>query len=116
MTVLNPNLEIHELIVIPRNYLSSQTLTVSLRDEQTNLSFTYTPESVTFDFYDLVLISIVMPCIYENGFFEMTIRNNLNEIIYKDRVFCTSQSLNTYSINNGAYDTLNTNNNDYIVL
>lgn len=116
MTVLNPNIEIHELIIIPRNYLSSQTLTVALRDEQTNDSFTYTPESTIFNFYDLVSVSIILPCLYENGFFEMTIRNNLDQIIYKDRVFCTSQNLNTYSINNGAYNTLNTNNNDYIVL
>jgi hypothetical protein len=116
MTVLNPNNQAKDLKIIPHNFTSTERLTVSLRDEQTNESFTYTPVSVTFDFFDLVKINIFLPCLYNDGFFEMTVRNDLSEIIYKDRVFCTDQDLNTYTVNQGQYNALNTNNNDYIVL
>ena len=37
------------------------------------------------------------------------------EIVYKDKIFCTSQNLDNYSINNGDY-TQHSSNNDYITL
>lgn len=41
---------------------------------------------------------------------------NTNEVIYKDRIFCTNQSTATYSINNNAYSEPIIDNNDYITI
>jgi hypothetical protein len=41
---------------------------------------------------------------------------NTNEVIYKDRIFCTNQSKATYSINNLEYTLPNIDNNDYITI
>jgi hypothetical protein len=46
---------------------------------------------------------------------------NGNTVIYKDRVFCTDQTVNQtnndyYSVNSGEYTTENSYDNDYIIL
>ena len=53
----------------------------------------------------------------ENTFYSLKVYfENSNEIIYKDRIFCTRQSKETYSINNGEYTLPNIDNNDYITI
>jgi hypothetical protein len=42
--------------------------------------------------------------------------NTTNVIIYKDKVFVTNQSKNTFSINNGGYALPNIDNNNYITI
>lgn len=42
---------------------------------------------------------------------------NTNEVIYKDRIFCTNQSISIYSINKDIYSTTTSiDNNDYITI
>ena len=38
-----------------------------------------------------------------------------NNVVFKDKVFCTNQNVTTYSVNKNAY-TSNTTANDFIVL
>ena len=38
-----------------------------------------------------------------------------DELIFRDRIFCTNQNVFTYSVNNNQY-TENSNDNDFIVL
>jgi hypothetical protein len=50
----------------------------------------------------------------EGRFYELVVKNG-STVIYKDRIFCTNQTVSTYSINNGVY-VENTTNNDYIII
>jgi hypothetical protein len=53
----------------------------------------------------------------ENIFYTLKVYyNNSNQIIYKDRCFCTNQNKDTFSINNGEYILPNIDNNEYITL
>lgn len=51
----------------------------------------------------------------EDNFYNLKVIND-NEVIYKDRIFCTNQSKVNYSINNNVYTTTTIDNNDYITI
>lgn len=51
----------------------------------------------------------------ENNFYNLKVYfQNTNEIIYKDRIFCTNQT--DYTINNNSYVLPTINNNSYITI
>lgn len=53
----------------------------------------------------------------ENTFYALKVYFvGTNEIIYKDTVFCTSQNIKTYSINEGQYIVPDIDNNSYITI
>lgn len=53
----------------------------------------------------------------EGVFFSLKVYfQNTNEIIFKDRIFCTNQSKESYSINQNAYQVPTIDNNDYITI
>jgi hypothetical protein len=49
----------------------------------------------------------------ENRFYILTIKDG-NQTVYKDKIFCTNQSLITFSVNNGQYVS-NSTTNEFIV-
>jgi hypothetical protein len=49
----------------------------------------------------------------ENRFYNLVIKKN-NDIVYRDRIFCTNQPLVTFSVNNGQYVS-NSTTNEFIV-
>ena len=110
--------------VIPRQFLSSYKLIV--KDESSNeeifndevtaaASGNYRTLQVTFD-----------PVLKEGRFYTMEVRNRLVDtlIYYKDKIFCTDQTINQgnneyYSVNSGEYTTDSQeamNDNDYIII
>jgi len=110
--------------VIPRQFLSSYKLIV--KDESSNeeifndevtaaASDNYRTLQVTFD-----------PVLKEGRFYTMEVRNRLVDtlIYYKDKIFCTDQTINQgnndyYSVNSGEYTTDSQeamNDNDYIII
>lgn len=83
---------------------------IVLRDEETNTEETI--ECVfSIDKYYAVT-NLVFP-IKENKFYTITILNG-TEVVYKDKIFCTNQTIETYSINKDAY-TQHTTDNEYII-
>jgi len=116
MTVLNQDDTIQTLILIPRNYIDGDTLTLYVRDEQTNVIYTYSILDIYPNVNDLVYVTAQITCLKEGLYFESKITNQRSEIIYKDRLFSTNQSKDVYSINQGNYNALNTSNNDYIII
>ena len=106
---------VQELVVaqnfrfIPR-YGSPTTLT--LIDENTNVAVPV----VTFTFfvggYDFAC-SAVLP-VEENHFYWAIFKNAANEVILKERMFCTNQNIDTFSVNNGGYVS-NVSTNDFIM-
>jgi hypothetical protein len=82
-----------------------------LRDDQNNTEVEVTiNSSVQGDYYHT--ISAIFD-LKQGRFYDLVLKDGI-EIVYKDRIFCTNQSVVTYSVNDGEY-TSHTSNNDFIV-
>ncbi len=106
------------LKIIPRSYAS--TINMILRDDSTNTSTTYSAISTTTDKNYLVIAQALSPVLVEGRFYDMTIKEG-TDIIYKDKIFCTDQTVNQenndyYSVNSGEYTTEDSYDNDYIII
>ena len=115
--------------IIPREYVSSAYMT--LRDDSTNIidEYTLVPridgvgniriENDTYLIYGFEYVNLV-----EGHFYDLTLYSDAEKenVIYKDRVFCTAQKdaitndNEFYKINKDQYTTYDGNNNDYIVI
>lgn len=104
------------LKIIPRSYASS--VSMILRDDSTNTSTTYSSISTSTDKNYLVVSQALSPVLVEGRFYDLTIKEGSN-VIYKDKVFCTDQTISSYTVNSSEY-TIPTGNdvfdNDYIVI
>lgn len=72
---------------------------IVLRDEETNIEI-----EIACDFYFdkyYVSTSVIFP-IKENKYYTLTIKDGTN-IVYRDKIFCTNQELESYSINKDEY-------------
>ena len=102
--------------VIPRSYATN--VSVILRDDSTNAEVTYTATATTDK--DYLVITQIFGLIKEGRFYDLTIKEG-SSVIYKDKVFCTNQTIdqdtnNYYSVNNGEYTSDTSYDNDYIIL
>jgi len=81
---------------IPRELKAT---TIVLRNETTG-----TETNIAADFFlsDYYLTTTTIFSLKENTFYNLTIKNN-NDIVYKDKVFCTNQSSDTYTVNQNQY-------------
>lgn len=108
------------LYFIPRVYLTTGvtlTLTDDITfDDATNTSATFTRQG------DYINGQVAFSDLKEDRFYTLRVkRNSDNEVLYKDKLFVTNQTLDQingdmYSINEGEYVEQQTSNNDYIVL
>ena len=73
--------------------------TIVLRDEETNIETEIEAEFFINKYF--LTASVVFP-IKENKYYTLTIKDGTN-IVYRDKIFCTNQSLSTYSINKDEY-------------
>lgn len=114
MKVLTTSESAQILKVIPRSYPASVTL--KLRDESKNTTTTYTVAATNVQGY--LTLSQAFSLV-EGRFYEMTILDN-TEVIYRDKVFCSSQTIDQatndyYSINKDVY-TPKSGDNQFIIL
>ena len=84
---------------------------IVLRDEQDNTEVTIIEDFTLSKYY---LTADIIFSLQEGRFYNLTAYNGTT-IVYKDKIFCTSQNVDSYSINNGDY-TQHSSNNDYITL
>lgn len=138
MKVLKPTTDTQTIKLIPRNY--SQTTTVQLRDDQTNVTTVYTP-TVTKE-NDYQVYSTVWN-VEEGHYYDLLVQNDFDiwsqnsdewalsvntwdDVNYKvqtnivDKVFCTDQEIDQsedkeYSINKGVYKSDLSYDNEYII-
>ena len=83
---------------------------IVLRDEEANTEETI--ECVfSIDKYYAVT-NLVFP-IKQNKFYTLTILNG-SDVVYKDKIFCTNQIIEQFSINKDVY-TQRTSDNEYII-
>ena len=103
--------------VIPRQFING-AITVNLTSESTGTIINKTPTASTVGNY--MSFDGVFGTLTEGDFYTLDIKNG-TAVIYKDRVFCTDQTVNQvnndyYSVNDGEYTTENSFDNDYIIL
>jgi hypothetical protein len=124
MKILTTSSSQQTIDVIPRQFLSSYKLIV--KDEAANEEvFNDEVTAVAYDDYRQIQVTF-NPVLKEGRYYTMEIRNRLVEtvIYYKDKIFCTDQTIsqtsnNYYSINDGEYtfdDTSGSHDNDYIII
>ena len=105
MIILKEQVEEQSLKFIPRTYKATSIVLVN---EMTNESTT-----ISSDFYidGYYLYTTTTFDLIEGNFYTLSILNN-NDVVYKDKIFCTNQNLQTYSINKDAY-VQHTTTNEY---
>ena len=121
MKVLTTSSSSQNIKIIPREFISSGTLKV--RDESTNKSYTYSISATTVGNYisiDNVYTHSGNSILKEGRFYNLTLESGSN-VIYRDRMFVTDQTLNQatnnyYDMNDGDYVTENSFDNDYIIV
>ena len=111
MKVLTTSGDAQEMTIIPRSYPA--TVDIRLRNESTNGVTLIEGVSATTDKGYLTFSAVYS--LTENVFYELTILDG-SSVIYKDKVFCTDQTIATYSVNNGEYVTEDSYDNDYIII
>ena len=107
MIILKEQEEEQSLKFIPRTYKATSIVLVN---EMTNESTT-----ISSDFYidGYYLYTTTTFDLIEGNFYTLSILNN-NDVVYKDKIFCTNQVIADFSINDGQY-VANQTNNDFIV-
>jgi len=139
MKILTTSTGDQTIRVIPRSY--PDDLTIIVRDDSTNTETTYVLDSMEWENSDEEWQAVEMNwndaggyyeendylvitnqyALTEGRFYDLTLKNELNEIIYKDKLFCTDQTIdestnNYYTVNKDEYTVENTYDNDYIIL
>lgn len=85
--------------------------TLQITDEQTGVTTNVTiTTNVVGQYYNTITATFSLK---ENHYYTLTLKQN-TDVVFKDKVFCTNQSIPTFSVNNGQY-IVNTSNNDFIL-
>lgn len=85
--------------------------TLQITDEQTGVTTNVTiTTNVIGQYYNTITATFSLK---ENHYYTLTLKQN-TDVVFKDKVFCTNQSIPTFSVNNGQY-IVNTSNNDFIL-
>ena len=111
MIILTTSVNAQELKFIPREYVASS---IVITDQDTNTPVTYTGVTFTTDRYYLKGDVIFSPKLIEGRFYTLKVLNGTT-VVYRDMIFCTDQTISTYSINDGVY-TKHETTNEYVVL
>jgi len=115
MMILSTTTDAQTIKVIPRNYVTSATM--KLRDDTANTEVSYSVSASTNKNYLQISQALTLK---EGRYYDLKILDGSN-VIYKDKIFCTNQTVNQssnnyYSVNDSVYTTDTSFDNDYIVL
>lgn len=108
MIVLTPSTTPQTFSCIPRDNTFN---VMQITDEQTNVTTTITITSRTTGNYIYTITASF--ALIEGHTYNLVLKFG-NNIIFKDKVFCTAQPLVTFSVNNNQYVS-NSTTNDFIV-
>jgi len=120
MKHLLPTTNAQTIKIIPRVY--STSVTIKLRDDSTNDETIILPSAIINKNY--VELTNVFTLV-EGRFYDLKVYNGQGsvteaDIIYRDKIFCTAQSINQsnnehYTVNKDVYKE-KSGNNDFIIL
>ena len=105
--------------VIPRDYTLT-TFTMTIRDDSTNVSVNYTITGASVSGNYVTFQNTFSPVLVSNHFYDFKLVSG-TDIIFKDRIFCTDQTINQvandyYKLNEGQFTSDDSYNNEYIVI
>jgi hypothetical protein len=108
MIILQESNSAQAFSFVPR---STTYNTLTLTDEQTGVTSTVTiTATATASYHQRIQATFN---IKQNHFYTLEVKNN-SDVVFKDKVFCTNQSIDTFSVNTSQY-TSNSSNNDFII-
>jgi|TARA_R110002020_G_scaffold136829_1_gene305453 hypothetical protein len=110
MLILTTSAGSQDFYIIPREYSADEII---VTDQDTNTSTTYIVFSTTINEYYLTIGLTFSPILKESTFYSIEV-NNAGANVYRDIIFCTDQTPDEYTINDGVYDEHETDN-EYIV-
>tara|TARA_R110000824_G_scaffold101042_1_gene239964 strand:+ start:468 stop:797 length:330 start_codon:yes stop_codon:yes gene_type:complete len=93
---------------IPRS-LEADSMVIEDDAENTSVTIDITP---TIDRYYLSVSEVLT--LVEGRFYTIKVLNGL-DVVYKDKIFCTNQTVSSYSINDNEYVQHSTNN-DFVII
>jgi len=96
MIILRQQIEPQTISFIPRELSAT---TIVLRNEVTNIETTIEANFYLFDYY---LTAVEVFDLKENTYYNLTIKNDSN-IVYKDKIFCTNQVIEDFTVNKNEY-------------
>jgi len=108
-------------MIILQDYITPQTFSfisreknyqvMTIKDESTGVETSVAIEDlVQGDYVDSITASFAL---IQNRYYMLKITDGA-KVVFLDKVFCTNQAIQTYSVNNDTY-TSNASNNEYIV-
>lgn len=97
--------------IIPRN--SATSVTASLTSETTGTAYTDTT-SLSQNRYYYNMACDFETTLKESSFYTLEVKEGSN-VIFKDKVFCTDQTISDFSVNYNTY-TEHSSDNEFIVL
>lgn len=112
MKLIDPNLTINELPILPRRFDADVTTTVIFRNEDTSLSTTVTPSTIAYESNDLVM-SIEVPTFKEGERYTFKVMQ-LTDVIYKDTALVTEFNNVNYTINPAEFSVDTSTDSDII--
>ncbi len=125
MIILQSTTSSQTMKFIPREYESSVSniYNISIKNESTN-SEVYNEDTNSFTLEDYyyeysaaftrVVDSATVSSFDQDTFYILTIKKS-GSVIYKDKIFCTNQTISSYTVNENEYTPRETTN-DFIVL
>ena len=114
MTILENSGSAQTISFIPRSWTDGSTYTVEIFNETTNKRV-FQDTSATFtelDYYNQY--ETTFTGLTEDTMYNIEVKDD-SGVIFKDKLFCTNQTVSTYSVNNNEY-TVQSEDNEFIVL
>ena len=100
---------------IPRHtILATKTYSITVKDEAKNREL-FTDNDASFIELAYFYTYSTSQVLIENNYYTITITNTTdNIIIFKDKMYCSNQTLSDYEISNGVYIEQSTGDNQFI--
>ncbi len=108
MIILQSSVSAQTFTFIPRT-LAATSMVVEDELENTSVTTSITPTVSTYYLSVTETLTLV-----EGRFYTLKVLNG-SDVVYKDKIFCTNQTVADYSINNGEY-TENTTSSEYVII
>ena len=108
MIILQSSVSAQTFTFIPRT-LAATSMVVEDEAENTSVTTSITPTVSTYYLSVTETLTLV-----EGRFYTLKVLNG-SDVVYKDKIFCTNQTVSDYSINNGEY-TENTTSSEYVII
>tara|TARA_R100000353_G_scaffold171983_2_gene136740 strand:- start:499 stop:840 length:342 start_codon:yes stop_codon:yes gene_type:complete len=108
MIVLQESASAQNLDFIPRSFTSGNTYNVTIVNEQTNTEiYNQSVTSITENLYYNRLNAIFN--VKQDNFYIVTVKSG-SDVIFKDKIFCTNQTISDFTVNDSQYTEQDTTN------